>query len=156
MRRTSPLNLVLLAVGGAAAAWLIETALVSSGRPAAVPPLTLAIALLVIAVAVVAAAIPVRRVARGRPGARVDPIYATRVLVLAKAAAITGAILVGVAGGVLAFLLTRPVLGVGSLWLAVLAAAASAAVLAGGLVAENMCRIPPDRDEDGPDEPSPV
>lgn len=150
MKRTNPIHLVLLALTGAVVAWLVETALVSGGRAAVVPPLTLAIALLVIAVAVVVAALPVRKVARGTPGARVDPIYATRVVVLAKAAAITGAILTGAAGGILAFLLTRPVIGVGSMVPAVLAAVASVAVLVAGLVAENMCRIPPDPDPKEP------
>lgn len=148
MRRSSPVLVLVLVVAGAAAAWLGETALVSSGRPAAVPPITLAIALLVIAIAVVVAAVPVRRVARRRPGAKVDPHYATRVLVLAQAAVIMGALLAGAGAGMLAFLLTRPVIGVGSIWPAVLAAIASAAVLAGGLIAENMCRIPPGSGED--------
>ncbi len=147
MKRTNLLHIALLALIGAAGAWLVETALVSAGRAAIVPPLTLAIALLVIAVAVVAAAVPVRRVARGKPGARVDPIYATRVVVLAKAASLTGAILTGGAAGILAFLLTRPVIGVGSMVPAVLAAVASVAVLIGGLIAENMCRIPPEPDQ---------
>ena len=147
MKRTILLHIALLALIAAVGAWLVETALVSAGRAAIVPPLTLAIALLVIAVAVVAAAVPVRRVARGKPGARVDPIYATRVVVLAKAASLTGAILTGGAAGILAFLLTRPVIGVGSMVPAVLAAVASVAVLIGGLIAENMCRIPPEPDQ---------
>ena len=147
MKRTNLLHIALLALIAAVGAWLVETALVSAGRAAIVPPLTLAIALLVIAVAVVAAAVPVRRVARGKPGARVDPIYATRVVVLAKAASLTGAILTGGAAGILAVLLTRPVIGVGSMVPAVLAAVASVAVLIGGLIAENMCRIPPEPDQ---------
>lgn len=148
MKRTNPLHLVLLFAVAAAAAWFIELALVGNGRPAAVPPITLAIALLVIAVGVVVAAIPVRRVAQRKPGARVDPITATRVVLLAKAASITGAILAGGALGILAFLLTRPVIGVGSMVPAVLCAVAAVAVLVGGLIAENMCRIPPE-DDDG-------
>ena len=148
MKRTNPLNLVLLVAIGGAAAWFVELALVSSGRADAVPPITLALALIVIAVAVVVAAIPVRRVAQRKPGARVDPITATRVVLLAKAASITGAILSGAAIGILVFLLTRPVIGVGSTLPAVLATVAAVAVLVGGLIAENMCRIPPD-DDDG-------
>ena len=62
---------------------------------------------------------------------------------------IMGALLTRAAAGLLAFLLTRPVIGVGSVWPAVLAAIASAAVLsASGLIAENMCRIPPGSGED--------
>lgn len=150
MKRTNPLHVVLLVAVGAAAGWLGEIALVGSGRTAAVPPISLTLALLVIAGAVLAAALPVRRVATRRPGARVDPLYATRVVVLAKAAAITGALLTGAGSGILVFLLTRPVMALGSVWLAILALVAAVAVLVGGLVAENMCRITPDDDREDP------
>lgn len=146
MTRTRPVHLVLLAVAGAAVGWLVEAALVSFGAAALVPPPSIALGLGVIAVGLIVAALPVRRVARRRPGAKVDPHYATRVLVLAKASSITGAVLAGVSGAILAFLLTRPVIAVGSVWPVVIVTVASIAVLVAGLVAEHMCRIPPDVD----------
>ncbi|MDP3208625.1 MAG: DUF3180 domain-containing protein, partial [Rhodoglobus sp.] len=64
MTRTNPLHLVVLAVLGAVAAWLLETGLAASGRAVLIPPVTLAIALVLIGVIVVLMARPVRRVSR--------------------------------------------------------------------------------------------
>ncbi len=153
MTRTAPWTLVVIGVGGAVVGWLLELLLVTVGRPVIVPPYPLAAALVVLAVAVVAVAVPVRRVARRVPGARVDPFYATRVLVLAKSAGIAAAGLAGLFAGALAFVGTRPVVVDDLLWKSVAGLAASAALLVGGIVAEGMCRIPPpDEDERGADE----
>lgn len=147
MTRTAPWTLVAIGVGGLVVGWLVELLLVATGRAVLVPPYPLAIALVVLAVAVVAVAVPVRRVARGESGARVDPFYATRVLVLAKTSALAAAGLVGLFGGALVFITTRPVVVDDLVWRTVAALAASAALLVAGIVAEGMCRIPP-RDED--------
>ena len=148
MSRTAPWTLVVIAAAGLVVGWIIEMALVTGGRAVIVPPYPLAGALVVLAVAVVAVAVPVRRVARGVPGARVDPFYATRVVVLAKAASITAAGLAGLSGGALAFVATRPVIADDLLWKSVAGLAASAALVVGGLVAEAMCRIPPPDEQD--------
>ncbi|HWL01557.1 MAG TPA: DUF3180 family protein [Microbacteriaceae bacterium] len=147
MNRTAPWTLVSIGVGGLVVGWLIELLLVAVGRPVIVPPYPLAGALVVLAVAVVAVAVPVRRVAKGEPGARVDPFYATRVLVLAKSASIAAAGLAGLFGGALVFIATRPVIVDDLMWKSIAGLAASAALLVAGIVAEGMCRIPP-RDDD--------
>ncbi len=152
MTRTAPWTLVALGVAGLVVGWLLELFLASTGAAVVVPPYPLAAVLVVLAVAIVAAAIPVRRVARGRPGARVDPFYATRVLALAKAASLSAAVFAGLIGGVLVFVATRPVVSDDQLWKSVAGLAASAALLIGGLVAENMCRVPPPADEHRDDE----
>jgi len=149
MKRTAPWTLVSIGVGGLLAGWLVELLLVTGGRAVLVPPYPLAAALVVLAVAIVAVAVPVRRVAKGEPGARVDPFYATRVLVLAKSAGIAAAGLAGLFGGALVFIATRPVVVDDLLWKSIAGLAASAALLVAGIVGEGMCRIPP-RDEDGP------
>lgn len=147
MTRTSAGHLVLLAVLGGAAMWFIEVALAASGNAIVVPPLTLAIALTLIGVIIVVMALPVRRVSRGVPDARIDPFYATRVVMLAKASSLGGALLTGAGIAVAAYLLTRSVLpGVGSVVLAFASAAGAAILLVAGLVAEHMCTIPPDDD----------
>lgn len=153
MSRTRPTHLLVLALTGALAAWLIELALVSGGRPVLVPPLTISVVLALIAVIVAAMAWPVRKVSRGVPGARVDPFYAARVVVLAKASSLTGAILGGAGIGILVHLSSRTVLpGVGSLLLAGAMALAAIMLIAGGLLAEHWCTIPPDDDENaGPE-----
>ncbi len=150
MKRTSPTTLVVLIAVGALAGWLVEFALTQSGRPLLTPPFLFSALVAVLAVGVVLAAIPVRRVARGRPGAAVDPFLAARVAVFAQAAALTAAVLLGATASVLVVVVTRPVIGEGLLWPAILGVGAAAVLLVAALVAEEMCRIPPR--EDGPEE----
>ena len=85
MNRTRPFFLVLLAVVGAGAGILLQVILASRGAAAASAPFTLAISLAVIGVLVVVFAVPVRRAVRDRDKHKVDPFYASRVVVLAKA-----------------------------------------------------------------------
>ena len=145
MTRTNPLHLVLLVAFGGVLTWTLETTLAASGRAVLIPPFTLAIALVLIGVMVVIMALPVRRVARRVPGATVDPFYATRVVIIAKASSLAGALLAGGGLGVGFFLLSRPVLpAVGSITMAFAAALGAVVLLVAGLVAEHMCTIPPD------------
>ena len=147
MSRTKPLHLVLLAAFGGVAAWLLETVLAASGRAVLLPPVTLAVALVLIGGIVVIMALPVRRVSRRVQGAKVDPFYATRVVMLAKACSLSGALLAGAGLGVAFYLLGRSVLpGVGSITMAFACAAGAILLLVAGLVAEYMCAIPPEDD----------
>ena len=156
MTRTRPLTLILFAVLGGAATWLIEVALISGGRPAVVPPVTLALTLGVIGVLDIALALPIRRAVRDRTKPRVDPFYATRVVMLAKASSLSGALLGGGSLGITAYLLSRSVVpGVGSVGLALAAAIGAIVLLVCGLVAEHMCAIPPDDDDPVEGRPNP-
>jgi len=147
MTRTPPSLLVLLGLAGAAAGWILELALISMGRPLVPQPITLGIALGAIGILLVLVALPVFRVARKVPGARVDPFYATRVVLLAKSSSLAGAMVTGVSGAILVFLLTRSVMpAVGSVSMAVVTAIGAVVLLAGGLIAEKMCTLPPDDD----------
>ena len=151
MTRTRPSILVLMALLGGVAGWFLETALVASGRAAFIPPVTLAAALALIGVIVVVLALPVYRVVKGTAKSRVDPFYATRAVVLAKASSLTGALLGGAALAVLLFLLTRSVIPpVNSLALAIATAVAAIVLLVGGLIAEKMCTLPPGDDDANP------
>jgi hypothetical protein len=148
--RTKPTTLVLAAVLGATVLWFVQVALAATGRPVLIPPFTLGIALLLIGVIVVAMAWPVWRVSRGVAGARVDPFYATRVVMLAKASSLSGALLAGAGLGVVGYLLTRSVLPPGgSIATAAATAVGAILLLVAGLVAEHWCTIPPDDDERG-------
>ncbi len=150
MKRTRPLLLVLYAVFGGAIGWMLQVVLTASGAAAAIPPYSLAFALVVIGVLVVVAARPVRRAVRDRTRPRIDPFYATRVVILAKAVAIAGSVLFGAGLGLLVFFLTRPVIpGVGSIVACVVTVVAAAVLLACGLVAEYMCSLPPDDNDKG-------
>ena len=148
MTRTRPSMLLLLALLGGGAGWFLETVLVSAGSPAFIPPYTLAVALALIGVIVVVIARPVYRAVRRTATTRVDPFYATRVVVLAKASSLTGAIFAGMALGVLLFLLTRSVVPAGgTIAMTVVTVAGALILLAGGLIAEKMCTLPPDDDD---------
>lgn len=154
MRRTGLTTLVVVAAIGGAAAWLMEIALVSTGTAVVVPPASLAFALAVLGVLAVVFAIPVRKTVRDREHNHVDPFYAARIAVLAKASSITGALLTGAAVAILVFLLTRSVVpAVGSIVMAVATVIGALVLVAGGLVAEYMCSVPPDdrdKHDDGP------
>ena len=154
MTRTKPLLLLLVAVLGAGITWLTETALAAGGRAILIPPFTLAVAVVLIAAIIITMAIPVRRVSRGLATARIDPFYATRVVMLAKASSLSGALVGGGGLGILAFLLSRSVLpAVGSVTMALATGIAGIILVAAGLVAEHWCFIPP-KDDDKPGRPS--
>ena len=155
MTRTSASLLVILGAAGAVVGWFAELMLVASGKPAVIPPVTLGIAVGLIGVLIVLLALPVFRVTRKVPGAHVDPFYATRVVVLAKASSLAGALVTGLAAAILVFLLTRSVLpAVGSLTMAVVTAVGAVVLLAGGLVAEKMCTLPPPEDDTPKESPA--
>jgi membrane protein implicated in regulation of membrane protease activity len=153
VNRTRPVSLVLFAAAGGALVWLLEIALIASGRPAAVPPVTLALALGVIGVLDLLLAVPIRRAVRDGQRGKIDPFYATRVAVLSKASSLAGSLLTGVGLGIVIFLSTRSVLAVGSILMAVATVVGAVVLLVAGLIAEHLCSIPPDDDdkvEDGP------
>lgn len=147
MTRTKPITLLLLAVLGGGVTWVLETALTSSGKPILIPPYTLGLALFAIGVIIVVLAVPVRRVARRMPNAQVDPFYATRIVMLAKASSLSGALLAGAGLSVVFYLLSRSVLPGTSIAMAIVTAIGALILLAGGMVAEYMCTIPPDDEE---------
>ena len=148
MTRTSPMALLVLGVLGAAAGWLLEHLLTQGSRALLTPPILFSVVLTVLAAGVVILAIPVRRVAKGRPGARVDPFLAARVAIFAQATALTAAVLVGASLSVLVYVLSRPVVAPGVLWPTILGLASTIVLLAAALIAEEMCRIPPGQDGD--------
>ena len=147
MTRTRPSVLLLLGAAGAVLGWFVELALVASGRPAVIPPITLGVAVGLIGVLIVLLALPISRVTRKVAGAHVDPFYATRVVLLAKASSLAGALVTGLAAAILVFLLTRSVLpAVGSVTMAVVTVVGAVVLLVGGLIAEKMCTLPPEDD----------
>lgn len=148
MRPTSVPVLLVLAAVGAAVGWIVEAGLVAMGRAIAVPPVTLSVSLALVAVVIIGMAVPVFRVVRGTATKRVDPFYATRVVVLAKASSLGGALLAGGALAILGFVLTRSIVpAVGSVALTIAASVCAVALLIAGLVAEKMCTLPPQDDD---------
>jgi hypothetical protein len=71
-----------------------------------------------------------------------------RTAVLAKACSLSGALVFGFGVGITLFLLTRSVVpAADTVWLAFATAIGAALLLAGGLVAEAFCTLPPDDTE---------
>ncbi|MHA6693397.1 DUF3180 domain-containing protein [Homoserinimonas sp. A520] len=144
MKRTSALTLALFAVVGLAVGIAVQVGLAQSGQPGVRPPVTLAIGLSLIGLVDLALAWPIRKVANGTAKARVDPFYATRVVVLAKASSIAGALLAGAAAGFALYLLSRTMPPVGSIGFFISMFAGAIVLMVCGLVAENMCKLPPE------------
>lgn len=160
MTRTRPVTLIVLAILGAGAGILLQAVLAALGQPKLRPEYTLAVTLVFVAAAAVALAVPVRRATRGNPAHRVDPFYATRVVVLAKASALGGALLSGVGLGLVVELLLRSggAVAAADAYLRVFSVlGGGVALLIGGLVAELLCTVPKDGGDDpdaGPPAPA--
>jgi hypothetical protein len=151
VQRTSIPVLIGLTLIGAALGWLSQMSLAAAGAPSLVPPVTLVVALVGIAAIVVVLGWPIRQVVRGKRKRRVDPFFAMRVLVFAKASSLTGALLTGAAAGLVVFALTRSALPLlPGVWADVFTLLAALALVIAGLVVENWCRIPPDDREQAP------
>lgn len=150
MRPTRVRVLILLAVVATLVSFALQRTLRSGGHDMPPVPWTASIGLALVACLVYSAALPVRRMLRGGPGARpVHPLRAARAAVLGKATAYAGAVVLG--WYLAQVLLLAPDLDVDArqtqaVRAAVTALAALAASVA-GLLAERMCRVPPE----GPD-----
>ncbi len=146
MNRTRPLTLLVAAVVGLVALYAMNMVLAMRGAAVLVTPVSLPVALALIAMLLVALAWPVRSAAKGER--RIDPFFATRVVVLAKASALAGALLAGAAAGILIYLLSRAVVPLGSSLTAGATLVAALALVAAALVAEHWCSLPPDEPTD--------
>lgn len=156
MTRTRATPLLGLGLAGAVFGFLLEVALAAAGLPLFVPPVSLPLTLVVIALIVVGFAIPIYRTVHGKRRARIDPFQAMRVAVLAKASSLAGAMLAGLGLGVLFYMLSRSVLpGRDATALGIAATVGAVVLLAGGLVAEWLCTLPPPRDENAEGESAP-
>jgi hypothetical protein len=152
MRPTKIAALAALAAISTVLSLLLQRMLRASGWTMPPVPWTAAVGLLLVACLVYSAALPVRRMLSGGVNARpVEPLRAARTAVLAKATAYAGAV---VTGWYLAqVLLLVPDLEIDTrqaqaVRAGVTALAALAACVA-GLLAERMCRLPPE----DPDKP---
>jgi len=145
VKTTSALALAVTALAMVVVGWGLEWVVVSRGFAAVIPPATWSAALAIIGLALVGLAWPIRkRVRSAKRGPAPDPFYATRVVVLAQASSRAGAGLAGAAAGILIFVLGRPVVASSSVGLTVWAVAGAIVLVAGALVAERWCTLPPE------------
>ena len=148
MKRTHASTVIAFVLAGAVGGYLIDLAIVSGGGNAIVPPLSLPITLVGVAALVVAFAWPIRRAVKGKATKHLDPFRAMRTAVLAKACSLSGSLVLGFGIGITLFLLTRSVVPpADTIWLALATAIGAALLLAGGLIAEAFCTLPPDDTE---------
>lgn len=148
MKRTQASALIALGLVGLVVVFLLELAAAASGSAMFLPPVTLPIALIAIGIVVLMLARPIRQATRGQVRKHVNPFLAIRVALLAKASALSGALLLGGGLGIVLYILTRPVApAVTSLWPAIGTAVGAAILLTLGLVAEQFCTLPPDDDD---------
>lgn len=151
MKPTRASTLISVAVVAAVAGFALDAVLASRQSPTLFLATPLGITLAFIGVAVVLMARPVRRHARDGAGRQrpVDPLYATRVVVLAKASSICGVLLGGFALGLVVYLLTRSALpSLGSTLPNAVAVGGGLVLTVCALVAERMCIAPPGDDDD--------
>jgi len=145
MKRTRASTIVAFTLGGLVVGYLLDLAIVTAGSKALVPPISLAITLVGVAAIVVALAWPIRRAVKGKATKHLDPFRAMPIAVLAKACSLSGALVLGVGLGITLFLITRSVVpSASTIWLALATAIGAGLLLAGGLVAEWCCTLPPD------------
>lgn len=157
MKRTSILLVLLLAIIGGGGGLLLEALVVNAGRPMVIPPVSLPITLGAVAAGLLVFAIPIRRRLIGRSARPINPFVAVRVVAVAKASALTGALALGFGGGILVYFTTRPIPApTESIWLTVATAVAGLVLAVAALVAEFLCMLPPSErrppDDDGPDD----
>jgi hypothetical protein len=149
MTRTRPGPLVALGVIGTVVGFLLQIGLAAASLPKLRVEYTFAVTIGLIALVIVIVAVPVYRATHGPMRQLIDSFYATRVLALAKASSLAGALLVGLGLGLALDLLIRSSTTTGDLVARDLAALGAAILLlAAGLVAEFLCRVPPQDDED--------
>ena len=135
---------------------MIDQLLATTGRPTFTPSIMLPILLVLLGVITVVLALPIRRATRTVGRASVDPFRALRIAMLAKSSSIVGAGVAGVSLGFIAFLVTRPVPpSLGSMSAVIASLIGAGVLVAAGLVAEHLCTLRKDDDEQPP-EPGPA
>lgn len=149
MRFTAAGTITVAVIAGAVVGALLDHALATTGRALFTPEYTLPFTLVALAAVLIGLAIPIRRAARSEGKKRVNPFQAVRILVLAKAGAITGALLSGFSIGLLGYLLSRSTpAGVGSFLPVILAGVGAVVLTVAALIAERFCSLPKDPDDD--------
>ena len=151
MKRTGAGILLVTFALGVGAGFLFDQVLTSTGRATFTPAVTLPILLVLLGVVSVALAIPIRRATHGAASGNVNPFRALRIAMLAKSSSIVGAAVAGIAVGLLIFLATRPVApSLGSMGTIIATAVCGGLLVIAGLIAEFLCTIRKDDDDQQP------
>jgi uncharacterized membrane protein YidH (DUF202 family) len=156
VKPTKVLTLLGWVIPAATAGYLYSRFVVASGGQVPVAPLNLILTFIAISGILAIFAAPMFRyrrelaAQRKNPGVprpkRLNPFYAVRLVVLAKATAIAGALFAGWQLGVIWFQISSPVTP-GSVWQNVAALIATIIMVVIALVIERICRITEDASE---------
>jgi hypothetical protein len=150
-------------------AWGFSELLVRLGAQLPVSTTNLLVTLPVIAIVLVLLALPIFRYraaiisALDKPAdskqaaiKRVDPFYAIRVALLAKAVSIAGAVFAGWHAGVLMAVLSSPQISATGVWRSTLGLIGSLVMTVCGVIVERACKVPPDADTAAGSDASPA
>ncbi|WP_193312876.1 DUF3180 domain-containing protein [Georgenia subflava] len=151
MQRTSWQVLLLLAIGGGLVSYLVLSGLDGRGYLPVPVPMSTALGPAALSVVLLWLGRNVRRLVRRDPTS-MTPIGAARVVVLAKASALVGAVLVGYFGAQLVLALENLAapLPRDQAWAAGLSLVACVVLVGVALLVEWWCRVPPEDDDETP------
>jgi hypothetical protein len=132
-----------------------STYAVNNGFEVPISGITLALSTALIAVILLGLALPIWKYKRSitkvitvsKP-LPVNPFYAVRVLLLSKAAAITGAMFIGWHSGVLVKQFTAPVVVIDATTPNITALVSAVLLLIVGIIVEQVCKLPSDKSKD--------
>jgi hypothetical protein len=151
MKPTKFLTLLMPTVIAWSVVYILVKLLLQNGASIPVATLTVLITLVSIAVIEALIAIPIFKyrselqkfATSGVRPKRIDPFYAMRVLVLAKATAIAGALFLGASISVVFIQWSQPIVA-DSIWRNVIALVESALLIVVALIIERACKLPDD------------
>jgi hypothetical protein len=152
MKPTKLSLLLLISLPTTTAAFFVASFMVGRGLQVPVSPANLLITLAAISAVLLALSIPIwryrnalKQTPRKRPK-RVDPFYAVRVLLLAKASSLAGVLFASWHLGVVIFQLSGAVVVQGLVLQNAIGFIASLLLVVAALVTEQICRLPQDQD----------
>lgn len=155
MKPISPLVITLWFLLSGIIGFGYSTYAVNNGLEVPISGITLALSTALIAVILLGLALPIWKYKRSitkvitvsKP-LPVNPFYAVRVLLLSKAAAITGAMFIGWHAGVLVKQFTAPVVVIDATTPNITALVSAVLLLIVGFIVEQVCKLPSDKSKD--------
>jgi hypothetical protein len=155
LKPISPLIVVAWVLVSGIVGFGYSTFAVNNGLEVPISGITLALSTALIAVILLGLSVPIWKYKRSITKALttskplpVNPFYAVRVLLLSKAAAITGAMLIGWHAGVLVKQFTAPVVVIDATTPNITALVAAVLLLIVGFIVEQVCKLPSDKSKD--------
>jgi len=155
LKPINPLIISLWVLASGITGFGYSTWAVNNGLEIPISGITLALSTAFIAVILLALAVPIwkykRSIAKVITVSKplpVNPFYAVRVLLLSKAAAITGAMFIGWHAGALIKQFTAPVVVIDATAPNITALSSAVLLLVVGFIVEQICKLPSDKSKD--------